>query len=453
MLVSVWIDQHLNFRNNTTNRVESQHAKLKKYLNSAKSSLDKFVGFIDRIVQSQLTTIRESLEKSIIVRIHQHNIQCFKLLRGFVSNEALDIILGERKRWKDLQLDSSNCDCRLRSSCGLPCACELSMYTGKYIPLDSIDIFWRKLDISPSTFVQNDDISCDGELEHSKENFYKQSKVEKKSLLRKLKDIIGRTTTDIQVPRVQKNTRGRPSLKKPQQKRDVHPIHQDSRRSCSVMPSFVGSDSIKEPARHISYVMDLNKEPVVDLNEVPEEFESSYVIDLNEVTDEFESSYNSYIQEKIPNIFRPYITQINDVEGDGNCGFRAVATFLGLSQHHYFQIRMELLNELVMHYNVYKDILGAVDIARLQYSLSLQEPGSVPPDKWMIMPMTGLLIASRFDIVVIFLSESSSTLCLPLWSSPPRSQQYNTGAMALVGNHYVQVELQENSPLPLNHPQ
>lgn len=135
MFVSAWIDQHLNFGERTTNRVESQHAKLKKYLCSANSSLDKFVSSIDRFVRSQLTTIYESFEKSRIVIKHEHNVSCFRLLRGFVAHEALDMLVGELQRARGLQLDSSNCGCKLRNSCGLPCACSLSFYlnSGMYI--------------------------------------------------------------------------------------------------------------------------------------------------------------------------------------------------------------------------------------------------------------------------------------------------------------------------------
>ncbi|TYH58578.1 hypothetical protein ES332_D08G164700v1 [Gossypium tomentosum] len=78
--VSVWIDRHLNFGERTTNRVESQHVKLKKYLCEKNSSLDKFFGCIDQIVKSQLTSIYESFEKSRIVLKHIHNLPCFRLL-------------------------------------------------------------------------------------------------------------------------------------------------------------------------------------------------------------------------------------------------------------------------------------------------------------------------------------------------------------------------------------
>ncbi|TYG94178.1 hypothetical protein ES288_A11G167400v1 [Gossypium darwinii] len=55
LFVSVWINRHLKFGERTTNRVESQHAKLKKYLCAKNSSLDKFAGyFIDFIDLNQM---------------------------------------------------------------------------------------------------------------------------------------------------------------------------------------------------------------------------------------------------------------------------------------------------------------------------------------------------------------------------------------------------------------
>ncbi|KAG8499350.1 hypothetical protein CXB51_005847 [Gossypium anomalum] len=222
-LDQVWLSKYKKI-------VESQHVKLKKYLCAKNSSLDKFVGYIDQIVKSQLTSIYESFEKSRIVLKHRHNLSCFRLLRGFVALEALDILEGELQRLSRDQLDSSNYGCKLRHSCGLPCACMLSVYlnSGEYIPLDSIDVFWRKLDLSPSTSVKNEDICCDGELETFKENFTKH-----------------------QAPR---------------------------RRSHSTTSKSVGLDLVelnKEPARHSSYVTE-----IPDLNQELSEQVSDF-IDLN----------------------------------------------------------------------------------------------------------------------------------------------------------------------------
>ena len=126
--MSVWVDQHLNFGNRTSNRVESQHAKLKRYLESANLKLERFVQRIDEIVQSQVNSINLSFENSRIHRYNHHDLKCFKDLRGKVSNEALDIMLGEIQKLNDLTLDSSNCGCQVHNSCGLLCACMLSVY-------------------------------------------------------------------------------------------------------------------------------------------------------------------------------------------------------------------------------------------------------------------------------------------------------------------------------------
>ncbi|KAL4562167.1 hypothetical protein LXL04_034361 [Taraxacum kok-saghyz] len=128
MFVSVWIDQHLNFGNHTTNKVDSQHARLKRYLESANSKLDRFVERINEIVQSQVSSINLSFENSLIYQYNQHNLKCFVDLRGKVSNEAIAIILGEIQKLNGLTLDSSNCGCQVHNSCGLRCACMLSVY-------------------------------------------------------------------------------------------------------------------------------------------------------------------------------------------------------------------------------------------------------------------------------------------------------------------------------------
>ncbi|GJX97577.1 hypothetical protein Tco_0353375 [Tanacetum coccineum] len=80
------------------------------------------------------------------------------------------MILGELHRLNDLELNYSACGCQLR----------------EVIPLNSVDIFWRTLDVSWSTPLEHEDIQCDDELHIFKETFNKQSNAGKKSLLRRL---------------------------------------------------------------------------------------------------------------------------------------------------------------------------------------------------------------------------------------------------------------------------
>ncbi|XP_019189960.1 PREDICTED: uncharacterized protein LOC109184415 [Ipomoea nil] len=178
MFVSVWTDRYLNFGNHTTNRVESQHAKLKKYLESSQSDLETSLVYIDRVIQSQDTSIKASLEQSKILIRHRFNTSHFQELRGFVSIHALNLIFNEFERSRAGGITFENCGCRLRTSCGLPCAHEQVTYfnCGKPIPLDSIDIFWRKLDLSSSISLTNEDFGVEHELHMFKDQFKKQSR-------------------------------------------------------------------------------------------------------------------------------------------------------------------------------------------------------------------------------------------------------------------------------------
>ncbi|XP_022025181.1 uncharacterized protein LOC110925532 [Helianthus annuus] len=213
MFVFVWTNECLHFGNQTTNRVESQHAKLKRFLNLANCTLDKFIGHVDEVVNSQYTIVKDSFEKSRTVVMHKHNLPMLKLLRGFISHEALDIIIAERR------LNRSHCRCQVRKCYALPCACEISKYkkAGQSIPLDSVDEFWRKLELP----VHCEDITCDVELESFKKAFDNRSKPGKKSLLPKLKEITNPSIRFVEEPDVKENTRGRPATKSKQKNRTL----------------------------------------------------------------------------------------------------------------------------------------------------------------------------------------------------------------------------------------
>ncbi|PPE02210.1 hypothetical protein GOBAR_DD00737 [Gossypium barbadense] len=341
MFVSVWIDWHLNFGERTTNRVESQHAKLKKYLCAKNSFLDKFVGCIDPIVKSQLTSIYESFEKSRIILKHRHNLPCFILLQGFVALE----------RFSRHQLDYSNCGSKLHHSCGLPYTCILSVYlnSGECIPLDSIDVLWRKLDLSLSTSVENEDICCDGELEMFKENFTNREK----SLLRKLRDIFQPSKTLIKEPTIQKNT------------------------------------LIQPPQNLLVDLVELNKEPE------PSEQVSDF-IELNQMP---ESCDTHPLMKEIPDMFHPYITHVQDVRGDGNYGFRAIFFCLGYGEDQWLYVRHQLLDKLLSSYDVHARVFtDGIDEVRNSLCFS-QSPAP------MVMPMIGVMIANRFGVILNYLTK------------------------------------------------
>lgn len=436
MFVYCWTDKFLNFGNHTTNRVESQHAKLKRYLDSSKLDLENAIKRIHQVIPSQVTSIKASIEQSKIVVRHRFIMPHFDELHGFVSSHALNIIFKEYERAKVVGLLAENCGCQLRTSHGLPCAHEQAMYLIKHqpIPLDSIDLFWKKLDLSPCISMKDDDIGCEAELEMLNAQFKKQSRSGKLSLLRKFMEIIAPSTTLVREPATHTATRGRPSLKT-QSFRKTHveqpPIPQERRRrSCSSASKFVHTDTVygyQEPVRHSCY----SSEPT----------RHGYY-------------FHPYMNQ-FPDLLHPYITHLQDVAPDGNCGFRAIAACLNLHEDEWPSIRYNLMEELDMYKAEYVELYGIEQWYRIYNSLNFFELGRFAPNEyWMDMPETGVLIASRYNVILTFLTNAGCMTFLPLRSSPPPWYEHVAIAIGHVnGNHFVKISLAEGYPMPYIMPQ
>ncbi|MFQ6652918.1 hypothetical protein Gotur_024568, partial [Gossypium turneri] len=139
-----------------------------------------------------------------------------------------------------------------------------------------------------------------------KENFTKQSKVGKKSLLRKLRDIFQpiKLPEDVAI--------------QPRQNLLVDLVELN-----------------KEPVRHSSYIIE-----IPDLNQEPSEQVSDF-IDLNQMP---ESCDTHPLMKEIPDMFHPYITHVQDVRGDGNYGFQAIFFCLGYGEDQWLYVRHQLLD-------------------------------------------------------------------------------------------------------------
>ncbi|XP_038721967.1 uncharacterized protein LOC120014118 [Tripterygium wilfordii] len=216
MFVSAWTDRYLHFWNHTTNKVESQHAKLKRYLCSSQSDLERSMSWIHQVILSQDTAIKASIERSQTIIQHRFNIPHLRDLCGFVSIEALNLMLIEFERSKDVGQVAYKCGCHLRMSYGLPCAHEQAMYVseGHTVPLDAIDKFWGNLDLMQCQSLEEDDIDCNTDVQMFTEQFQQQPRHVKVNWLRKLREIFRPSTTSLREPAVKTNTRGHSSTKK-----------------------------------------------------------------------------------------------------------------------------------------------------------------------------------------------------------------------------------------------
>nr|KAJ0203907.1 hypothetical protein LSAT_V11C500248840 [Lactuca sativa] len=254
-------DQHLNFGQRTTNKVESAQSNLKKYLDGTNSSLDKFIGCLDQFARSQLTSIH-SPEKSRIIYKQEHGLPCFRLLWGSLSHEALDKLVRELYRLSENHMDSSNYGCKRQHNCGLPCACLLSIY------LNSI--------------------------KSKKNNYDKKAKR--------------------YVP-TKNNNKNKLILQ----------IKLPERHSYPTTSKYVGLDltgSDNQRARHNSYVTAISgtNEAIPDMNEAIPDFNE--FLDLNQGP---QSCYIHPLMVEIPLVFHPYVSHIQNVEGDGHCRFQSAS--------------------------------------------------------------------------------------------------------------------------------
>ncbi|KAL4586402.1 hypothetical protein LXL04_011038 [Taraxacum kok-saghyz] len=184
-----------------------------------------------------------------------------------------------------------------------------------------------------------------------------------------------------------------------------------------------------------------------DLNQPPEsERHSTYSFGASSMINEEPTYQRSYfdhaLMNEIPSEFQAYVSHIQNVDGDGHCGFRAVAVALGFSENYWSQIRTDLYEELLMHIDDYR-VVFQDDINSISESLNYYGT-PVIRKYWMIMSDTGILIANKYGVIVHFLSKDGSSTCFPLRSGPQDFANHPIINIALTNRcHYVNVDLQE----------
>ncbi|KEH24754.1 hypothetical protein MTR_6g004370 [Medicago truncatula] len=102
----------------------------------------------------------------------------------------------------------------------------------------------------------------------------------------------------------------------------------------------------------------------------------------------------------------PFIEKVVDVIDDGNCGFRAITEFLGLTEESHIMVFRHLIQELKDNRNDYVGLYAAED--RYKYILKGLRPptnsgGIALVDKWLMFPNMGHIVANyynRRDVVI-----------------------------------------------------
>ncbi|KAI5682279.1 hypothetical protein M9H77_03507 [Catharanthus roseus] len=149
--VRCWTKSHMHFGVETTNWAESEHSVLKLWLSTCHGDLDTVFFNIDSLIEGQIAYIKASLEFSKTKeKNNTKSNHIFYIVSNKSSHLALKKIWSEIPRAVGIYDDPKNkCGHYLRTSHGLPYACELITRFDHAHPiqLSDIEAFWKTLEI------------------------------------------------------------------------------------------------------------------------------------------------------------------------------------------------------------------------------------------------------------------------------------------------------------------
>ncbi|XP_028220301.1 uncharacterized protein LOC114401926 [Glycine soja] len=103
------------------------------------------------------------------------------------------------------------------------------------------------------------------------------------------------------------------------------------------------------------------------------------------------------------------IENIIDVKADGNCGYRAITTLLGMGEELWSLVRNHLHKELTSWSEEYIHLVGGIEkFEELKCSLLVDGLSIVTMDKWMNIIDMGYVIASRYSVIIVSLLQQQS---------------------------------------------
>ncbi|XP_062021027.1 PKS-NRPS hybrid synthetase cheA-like [Rosa rugosa] len=392
MFIAAWTNNYMHLGAKTSNRAESAHAKLKRELRSSQLDFNVSWEHIHSLLCLHHTKVKASFEKSRCFVQHEFKHAYLRELIGFVSIAALNKIVYEANKADDITSELASCNCAIRKTHGLPCAHEIAEYKhcDSPIPITSVHHHWRKLEIG--AIVEDSKVHEKVPLkERLAEWAEEQNEDTRRQILVKIDELINPTSTLLREPAEKRKTKGRPSKEDSGTRRlpsgfEIINTLLSERETYSPLPS-VQKVSRKSNTKTSNDHSEKSKEDKLAQKDMRFELTQKY-------TTQF--------------IFgmRPYIIGSMDVENDGNCGFRVVASALGFGRKHWRKVRIDLLNELKGTPELYEALYGGQSAVDKLCKRSNHSASNIAPKwKWMDLPDMGHLIATCYGVVVVNLSD------------------------------------------------
>ncbi|KAH1210919.1 hypothetical protein GmHk_15G045116 [Glycine max] len=320
----------------------------------------------------QHTKIKASFETSTHVVGHVFKKTLYKRLLGMVSRYALNQIAAEFECVHYASKNPSTCGCVMRITHDLPCAYELSKYVIGFVLLDSIHMFWRRLNFSDQG-LSEPEVSIKEEMETISKRFEELDVCDKFTLKSKLREIAYPDQNSMCLPPAKVSTKvasKKPMNRNPRSTKcdpsywEYVDVFHTVQNSNSLVRRSASSSDQPNPRRIV---------PMLD-------------------------QFQPFIHDFIDNIV--------DVKADGNYEYRSIFSLLGMGEDSWSLVRNHLFKELDKFSYDYIKLFGGTDkFEELRMSLLADGLTKVTMDKWMDITDMGYVIASRYNVILVSLSQ------------------------------------------------
>lgn len=153
----------------------------------------------------------------------------------------------------------------------------------------------------------------------------------------------------------------------------------------------------------------------------------------------------------VPDFMLQYIKSHGNVGGDGNCGFRVVASFVYGDENRWNQVRMDLTTELVNHEELYRTrfALGCQEDFDKALDILNWRSSPAPDNKWYCVSRLGPVVATTYQTIFTYWDPELKVTFLPLETRPLiQSSTFFMSMARIGGNHFIPLYLSFDCPLP-----
>ncbi|XP_056691789.1 uncharacterized protein [Spinacia oleracea] len=324
---------------------------------------------------NQVTEIKNGLESSRRRHGALFKSYLYQHLVGRVSHHALELILEEHTRMRQLSTEVfERWCCAKLSTHGLPCACNIYMAVqgGVGLYLDLVHRFWRTFEIGDGADIPQfvEESAQVVELFRSLiDDMLAQDIAVVRDISRIVHDELHPENAGFEEPEPNLTRRGRPRKQRNSTTRNLSFV-EDVRNMGPRRSYDQGSSSMSTQQTRSS----LGSYMSIDL--IPPGF-----------------------KEWLPQFMLQYIRGYCDVIPDGNCGFRCAAEFFLGDQERYGEIRSTLVGE-IGKLEQYRHVYRPDSIANVSWRINWRG-GRCGEEHWMITDCDLWPLATHFNAVVI----------------------------------------------------